>query len=403
MLPIFRVFQFPSGVSRSLTWRGLPILLLGGLLSMASAKAAAPAIYGTPSKSATAGIAYAFQPTASDADGDRLIFSITNKPGWAAFNSGTGRLSGTPTVPYTHSNIVISVSDGSVKSSLPVFAISVRSSATVGAPTIAGTPSKVATVGAVYSFQPSAVDPNRKPLTFSIVNKPAWAAFSAVTGRLSGTPSQPAMHSNIWLSVSNGTTKASLPVFSIAVSGASGSTNTPPAITGTPIAVINAGTAYAFQPAASDVNGDPLTFSIVNPPSWATFNSSTGRLSGTPNAEQVGTYSNVTISVSDGKSSSSLPTFAITVNAISLGSATLSWSPPTLNTDGSALTNLSGYRIYYGTSAGALNQTVQLSGTGLTTYVFSNLPPATYYFAVTAYNSLSAESDRSNVVSKLIN
>jgi hypothetical protein len=91
------------------------------------------------------------------------------------------------------------------------------------------------------------------------------------------------------------------------------------------------------------------------------------------------------------------------VTAVSSGTATLSWTAPTINTDGSALTNLSGYRIYYGTSAGALDQTIQLSGTGLITYVISNLSPATYYFALTAINSLGIESDKSNIVSKVIN
>jgi hypothetical protein len=138
-------------------------------------------------------------------------------------------------------------------------------------------------------------------------------------------------------------------------------------------------------------------------PSWASFNTSTGRLSGTPSAGQIGTYSNVTISVNDGKTSTSLPRFSIAVNAVSSGTATLSWTAPTVNTDGSALTNLSGYRIYYGTSAGALDQTIQLSGTGLITYVISNLSPATYYFALTAINSLGIESDKSNIVSKVIN
>jgi hypothetical protein len=299
---------------------------------------------------------------------------------------------------------VISVSDGTSKQSLPAFSITVTTSAAGNSPVISGTPIKSATVGSAYSFQPTASDPRGKPLTFSIVNKPGWAAFSTTTGRISGTPTTPATHSNISLSVSNGTAKSSLPVFAIAVSNPTGSpANTPPTISGTPLKAINAGSAYSFQPSAADANGDPLTFSIVNMPSWATFNTSTGRLSGTPSASQIGTYSNVTISVSDGKALKSLPAFSISVTAVSSGTATLSWTAPTVNTDGSALTNLSGYRIYYGTSAGALDQTIQLSGTGLITYVISNLSPATYYFALTAINSLGIESDKSNIVSKVIN
>jgi hypothetical protein len=377
-------------------------ILLSVLLFSTRADAAPPVISGSPIKTATAGVAYAFQPSATDSDGNPLTFSISNRPGWAIFNMSTGRLSGTPTVPYVHSNIVISVSDGTSKTSLPVFAITVASSAAGAAPAISGAPTKSATVGSAYLFQPTASDASGRALTFSIVNKPGWATFSATTGRISGTPTLPATHSNIQLSVSNGIAKSSLPVFAINVSAGSSPTNSPPVISGTPPPAINAGSAYVFQPSAADANGDPLTFSIANMPSWATFSTSTGRLSGTPSASQIGAYSGVTISVSDGKASKSLPGFSIAVNAVSSGTATLSWTPPTMNTDGSALTNLGGYRIYYGTSASALNQTIQLNGTGLTTYVISNLSPATYYFAVTAINAVSAESDKSNIVSKVV-
>ena len=93
--------------------------------------------------------------------------------------------------------------------------------------------------------------------------------------------------------------------------------------------------------------------------------------------------------------------FSIAVVAVSNGSATLSWNAPTLNTDGSALTNLAGYRIVYGTSASNLSQTIQLSNPGLTSYAIENLAPGTYYFAVRAFTS-SAESQLSNTASKII-
>jgi hypothetical protein len=282
---------------------------------------------------------------------------------------------------------------------LPAFAIAVAAKPNT-APTISGTPSSTVVAGSAYTFQPTASDADGNALTFSIVNQPTWTTFSSATGRLTGTPTAAAEHIDIVISVSDGTATAALPAFAITVSS---KPNTAPTISGTPTTSINAGTAYSFQPTAADADGDTLTFSVANAPSWATFNATTGRLSGAPTASQVGTYSNVTISVSDGTASRSLPAFSIAVNQVSLGTATVSWTPPTLNTDGSALTDLSGYRIYFGTSANALNQTVQLNGTGLTTYVFDNLAPATYYFTVAAYNSTNAESDRSNVVSKAIN
>jgi hypothetical protein len=84
------------------------------------------------------------------------------------------------------------------------------------------------------------------------------------------------------------------------------------------------------------------------------------------------------------------------------GNATLSWIPPTQNEDGSALTNLAGYRIYYGTSASNLNQTINLTNPGLTRYVVENLSGGTWYFGIRAYSSNGAESAMSAIASKTI-
>jgi len=73
-----------------------------------------------------------------------------------------------------------------------------------------------------------------------------------------------------------------------------------------------------------------------------------------------------------------------------------------VNTNGTTLTDLAGYRIYYGTSAGNLSQVIQLPGTALTTYVISNLSSATWYFGMTAYDSAGLESALSNLGSKAI-
>jgi hypothetical protein len=84
------------------------------------------------------------------------------------------------------------------------------------------------------------------------------------------------------------------------------------------------------------------------------------------------------------------------------GTATITWVPPTTNTDGSALTDLAGYAIYYGTNSTALTQEVSIPSPGLTTFIVSNLAPGTYYFAMTAVNSSSIESDQSGIASKAL-
>jgi hypothetical protein len=82
--------------------------------------------------------------------------------------------------------------------------------------------------------------------------------------------------------------------------------------------------------------------------------------------------------------------------------ATLSWEAPTANTNGSPLTDLSGYHIYYGTSPEALSRSVKINTIGLQTYVIDDLEPGTWYFAVRALASDGAESPLSDVVVKTI-
>ena len=84
------------------------------------------------------------------------------------------------------------------------------------------------------------------------------------------------------------------------------------------------------------------------------------------------------------------------------GSATLSWEAPTTNTNDTPLTDLAGYRIYYGSSATDLSQKVQLNGVGVQTYVFDNLQAGTWYFAVMAVTNAGVESALSNRVSTTI-
>ncbi len=101
-----------------------------------------------------------------------------------------------------------------------------------------------------------------------------------------------------------------------------------------------------------------------------------------------------------GASSSVTPSGSTTT-----GSAALSWTIPTQNTDGTNLTNLNGYKIYYGTSPNALNSSIVLDNTyvNATTYEVTNLTVGTtYYFAITAVNSDGVESAYSNVGNKTI-
>jgi fibronectin type 3 domain-containing protein len=85
---------------------------------------------------------------------------------------------------------------------------------------------------------------------------------------------------------------------------------------------------------------------------------------------------------------------------------TLAWDAPTTNTDGSSLnsaTDLSQYKIYYGTASLAYTQVVNVTNPGTTTISQTlTLSPGTYYFAVTTVDASGQESDYSNEVMKTI-
>lgn len=176
--------------------------------------------------------------------------------------------------------------------------------------------------------------------------------------------------------------------------------NTPPDISGSPSTAIMVGDQYSFRPEATDDDGDNLTFSIDNKPVWADFDAATGVLSGAVTLADIGIYNDIGISVSDGVETASLPAFSVEVTQAALGSVTLSWSPPTENTDGSTLTNLAGYRVYYGRSASDLTNQILVDNPSISTLVVENLLPVTYYFAATAINNVGQESVFSNIVQK---
>jgi hypothetical protein len=84
------------------------------------------------------------------------------------------------------------------------------------------------------------------------------------------------------------------------------------------------------------------------------------------------------------------------------GSITLSWDAPTARVDGSPLTNLAGYKIYYGRMSGTYDYEIEIETPGVSTYVVEDLVAGDWFFALAAYDSEGLESDRSNEVLRQI-
>ncbi|MCR9985862.1 Ig-like domain-containing protein [Vibrio antiquarius] len=250
----------------------------------------------------------------NDAEGSSLSYQIVKSP-----VNGNVTVTGNHAVYTGNSNFfgqdsfTYSVSDGELTSGVALVTITVNN--VNDSPVITGTPSAQVDEDSVYQFVPAALDNDpADTLTYLIANKPPWATFDKTTGALSGTPSNSDVgtYPDIVISVSDGTISSSLSAFSITVNNV----NDAPVISGSPATQVNEDSTYLFTPQVSDVDSQAFTFSIVNKPSWASFDASTGTLSGTPDNGDVGKYQGIVISVSDGLTTTMLNRFSIVVNNI---------------------------------------------------------------------------------------
>jgi hypothetical protein len=267
----------------------------------------------------------------------------------------------------------------------------------VSAMTLTGTPPTTATVGIAYGFVPTMKYANPCKACFHVSGLPSWLYFNPDNGGVWGKPTATGTWSNIRISVWNGVDGASLPAFNITVKAS-------PVlkISGSPPAAATATQYYYFKPTVTASPGSYLTYKIANKPAWAVFSATTGTLSGTPSTANIATYYNVGISVTNGQTTASLPAFKIAVARPVTGHAVLSWTKPTRNTDGTALTNLAGFHVHYGTSAAGLYNQLTVASPGATSASIENLSGGTWYFAMSSYTTAGVEGITSSPVSKTI-
>jgi len=223
--------------------------------------------------------------------------------------------------------------------------------------------------------------------------------------------------------------------------------NQAPVISGIPESSVTEDEFYTFTPEASDPEEDTLTFSVSNLPEWASFDTLSGTISGTPVTADIGYYDNITITVSDGELSGSLTEISIDVLAapvlipenpllsevggysISMGTSidsitdqgTLGISSDTissvdleasdtyyisvniLDTDGNNLLesndDIIGYRVYAGTTSDTLYPVVELVGGPNSVFSISEpFDSGTYYLSIVVFESAGYEGTLSDVI-----
>ncbi len=244
----------------------------------------------------------------TDGDGDSPIFSYQWKRGTTDVGTNSNTYSLTSADAHANITVVVTASDGKDSTSSTSTITNVVNSFPVNTvlPLISGT----AAVGNNLSTSiGSWTDLDVDTLTHSY----QWKRGITDVGTNSNTYSLTSAdaHANITVVVTADDAKGGT---TDATSAATTITNTAPIISGSPADSVIAGLSYSFAPTGNDADSDTLTYSIENKPSWiTTFNPATGRLSGVPNNEQAGVYTNITISVSDSYQTVTLSAFSIEV------------------------------------------------------------------------------------------
>ncbi|HLT89972.1 MAG TPA: fibronectin type III domain-containing protein [Woeseiaceae bacterium] len=189
--------------------------------------------------------------------------------------------------------------------------------------------------------------------------------------------------------------------------GAGGSEQPPP--TAGPQVVITSPDAAEIETTddAMDLSGSASSDAGIVSVEWETDHGESGTATGTEtwNIEGVpialGTTT-ITVTVTDNAGATHSDSLVVRRESEGTGSATLSWEPPTERADGTALTDLAGYRIHYGRMSGVYDYEIDIATPGVTTYVVENLVPGDWYFAMIAYDTQGLESELSNEAHRAI-
>ena len=268
----------------------------------------APTITSTAVTEATEDVAYTYEITTEDIDGDLVTVSATGLPSWLTLTDNT--LSGTPTEGETGSEITITATDDGEGALTATQTFTIVVTPVNDAPTITSTAVTEATEDVAYTYEITTEDIDGDLVTVSATGLPSWLTLTDNT--LSGTPTEGEIGSEITITATDdgdGTLTATQ-TFTIVVTPV----NDAPTITSTAVTEATEDVAYTYEITTEDIDGDLVTVSATGLPSWLTLTDNT--LSGTPTEGETG--SEITITATDDGEGALTATqiFTIVVNPV---------------------------------------------------------------------------------------
>ena len=258
----------------------------------------APVITSTPVTTAAVDVAYSYDVEASDADGDVLSYSLVEAPSGMAIDGTSGLISWTPTSAQVGSHpVTLQVDDGNGGTATQSYTVAVAAAPNT-APNITSTPATTAMEGVAYSYDVDATDADGDTLSYSLVTAPSGMTIDGTSGLVSWTPSAAQVGSHpVSVQADDGNGGTTSQSYTLVVTAAA---NSGPVISSIPPTQATTGMAYSYAVAATDPDGDTLSFSLITAPTGMSVDSATGLVSWTPSSAQVGGHA-VTVRVDDGQ------------------------------------------------------------------------------------------------------
>ena len=222
-----------------------------------------------------AGFEYRYDVNAIDPDGDPLTYELAVAPEGMVIDPDTGEIVWMPWYYpsewlFAWHGVVVVARDGRGGSTTQGYDLQVTEN--IGPTIHLYKPEFVGVVGELYTYQAIAIDPTPNDvLTYSLINPPAGAGVNPATGFLSWTP-ESTDRFTIVIMVTDLADNASW--FGYYVYVTNPPVNSAPEIISIPQGTIQAGQTFQHQLIAVDPDGDPLTYSLVNPPGSMTVSSS---------------------------------------------------------------------------------------------------------------------------------
>ncbi len=269
-----------------------------------------PQFTSTPPASGHSDEDYTYNVTATDPEEETLTFSLSDGPSGMTINPNTGVLTWTPTGEGTF-DVIVTVADPAGYAVHQDYDLTIFAPAANLPPQITSTAVLTGMVGTAYSYQVTATDPEDDTLEFSLGGTPPIGmSIDPDTGLLSWTPTSGQTGLNTFEVIVSDGNDTDTQYLGISIRD-----NTAPTITTIPDATVTAGNGYQYDVLAADADGDALTYSISGEPTGMTIDADTGRIEWQTAIGNIGTHTNITVTVTDEFGLYNTDTFDVTVAA----------------------------------------------------------------------------------------